>query len=524
MIVVCLLSLAVGAANTGVVVAVTRGMGHYTPRLAAVFGVLCVVALTTATFSTSATVRLSHRALHDIQVLLSRRILAAPLVELETLGSHRLLVALTDDATAVATSTKNVATILRSAMTLVACLLYLAYQSVPVLGMVLVTVLATALLYRFVRSKAFPKVLAGRKALDGLFAELRAVVEGRKELKLHRGRREHHLAHSIPEAAQAVEKHAIPGETLFAWTVHGVRFIALLLVGAVVFIVGPADIISRTQVSASAVTILYLIGPLGELFGTLAQQARAMAALQRLDQVGISLDRAGKDTAVTETPAVSSWKQLELRGVTYTYPQQLDRGFTVGPIDMTIRPGELVFVVGGNGSGKSTLAKTLVGLYTPQSGQIFFDGEPIVDLNRESYRQRFSAVFADFFLFDDLRGLGIPSTDMHATASEYLAQLALTDKVQIKDDRFSTTALSQGQRRRLALLVAYLENRPIYLFDEWAAEQDPTFKGFFYKELLPKLRARGKAVIVVTHDDGYFDLADQTIKLSDGKLVPNAAV
>jgi putative ATP-binding cassette transporter len=103
-------------------------------------------------------------------------------------------------------------------------------------------------------------------------------------------------------------------------------------------------------------------------------------------------------------------------------------------------------------------------------------------------------------------------------AHEYLERLHLNHKVTIKDGVFSTTQLSQGQRKRLALLCAYIEDRPFYLFDEWASDQDPLFKEVFYTQLLPELRSLGKAVLVITHDDRYFGVADRLIKLDYGRI------
>jgi len=176
-----------------------------------------------------------------------------------------------------------------------------------------------------------------------------------------------------------------------------------------------------------------------------------------------------------------------------------------------------MFVVGGNGSGKSTFVKLLTGLYVPQAGKIYMGGALVSDDNQEWYRQHFSVVFSDFYLFDDL--LGLTSPDVDAEARKYLAVLQLAEKVKVSRGKLSTTALSQGQRKRLALLTAYLENRPIYVFDEWAADQDPQYKEIFYMQLLPELRAKGKAVVVVTHDDRYFHLGDQVIKLDSGRVV-----
>ena len=188
----------------------------------------------------------------------------------------------------------------------------------------------------------------------------------------------------------------------------------------------------------------------------------------------------------------------------------------LGPIDARLQAGELVFLVGGNGSGKTTLAKLIAGLYRPEQGEIRLNGEAITDENREFYRQHFSVIFSAFYLFDTL--LGMKSEDLQAKANRYLVQLQLNHKVEIKDGALSTIDLSQGQRKRLALLTAYLEDRPCYIFDEWAADQDPEFKTIFYHHLLPELKARGKMVLVITHDDRYYGVADRIIKLEDGRL------
>ncbi len=193
-----------------------------------------------------------------------------------------------------------------------------------------------------------------------------------------------------------------------------------------------------------------------------------------------------------------------------------ERGFLLGPISLTLQPGEITYIVGGNGSGKSTLAKLMTGLYEPQGGSIYLDGVPITEQNREWYRQHFSAIFSDFYLFD--RCLGFNQPELDRDVERYLKQLQLDHKVQVKDGVLSTTRLSQGQRKRLALLTAYLEDRPIYLFDEWASDQEPYFRDLFYKEILVKLKERGKIVIVITHDDRYFHLADHMIKLDYGKV------
>jgi putative ATP-binding cassette transporter len=246
--------------------------------------------------------------------------------------------------------------------------------------------------------------------------------------------------------------------------------------------------------------------------------SRAGVSLNRVEELGLTLDSFGSDSEVSSKTNVHSYcDRLDLLQVTHCYQDEGHKDkFVLGPIDMTFAPGELIFLVGGNGSGKTTLAKLLAGLYIPESGEVQLNGQPITDDNRERYRQLFSVVFSDFHLFDSL--LGLEGSHIDERARDCLIQLELDDKLEINDGVLSTTNLSQGQRKRLALLTAYMEDRPIYIFDEWAADQDPMFKRVFYYHLLPDLKARGKMVFVISHDDQYYHVADRIVKLEYGKI------
>jgi len=246
---------------------------------------------------------------------------------------------------------------------------------------------------------------------------------------------------------------------------------------------------------------------------------RANVALDKIDRLGVSLaTNATEECSSLKPETPLDFEQLELVGVTHSYHHEKDDShFILGPVNLTFRPGELVFIVGGNGSGKSTLAKIITGLYPPETCQLRLDGEIISNSNRDDYRQLFATVFSDFYVFETFLGLG--GANLDEQAKNYLAELHLDHKVKIRGGRLSTVDLSQGQRKRLALLTAYLEDRPFYLFDEWASDQDPQFKEIFYREILADLKARGKAVVVITHDDRYFSVADRVIKLDYGKLV-----
>ncbi len=261
----------------------------------------------------------------------------------------------------------------------------------------------------------------------------------------------------------------------------------------------------------------YLMRPLITILSISQSLIQAGVALRKINTLGLSLSSRAEALVLTTTSS-QQFDRISIQQATQSYHLAGEENtFTLGLIDLTLNPGELVFIVGGNGSGKSTLAKLLNGLYVPDSGEVRLDGTLINDLNRELYRQLFSTVFADFYLFDRLVGWRLADVDEQAKI--YLEQLQLTHKVVVQDGKLSTTALSQGQRKCLALLTAYLEDRPIYLFDEWAAAQDPFFREIFYQQLLPELKQRGKAVVVISHDDRYFHLAERLLKLEYGQIV-----
>lgn len=300
-----------------------------------------------------------------------------------------------------------------------------------------------------------------------------------------------------------------------------------LLVGCLLFVAPMFAVIDARTMSASVLAVLYIMGPLVMLVSAMPMLAQGRIACTRLADFGFSINEPHPEPETSDADNVllldhkKSWGSIQLKNVHMNYKDpQSSSGFALGPIDLTIHSGELVYIVGGNGCGKSTLAKVFCGLYIPQEGQLLLDGTAVTDDSRGNYRDLFSAVFSDFHVFNRLIGPDEkehPSTDQ---AQKYLSTLGLEEKVKIEGLGYSTTTdLSYGQQKRLALVCAYLEDRPIYLLDEWAADQDPPFKRFFYEELLPDLKRRGKTILIITHDDQYFQLADRIIKLADGCIV-----
>jgi putative ATP-binding cassette transporter len=482
---------------------------------------LCVGLLLTQYASQIFVLRLSQGAVYDMRLRLSKSIINAPLRRLEEAGSPRLMAALTGDAATISGALINVPVICINVATMLTCLIYVGVLSWQLLVGLMVFMVLSIVTYRLTVKKALRHLKRAREEADTLFAHFRAIIDGNKELKLHRLRREEVYAEDITTSAGIVREHNQRGITTYVIADGWGRLLYFVFIGLLLYALPRMVALSVQDLTGYILVILYIRTPITVLLSVIPSFSEAQVALQKVNNLGLSLQKEIKKDSPERTSEVDAgWQSIELDGVMHAYYTDREEGsFALGPLDLTFRPGELVFLVGGNGSGKSTFAKILTGLYVPEAGAIRLDGRPVTNETRDSYRQLFSAVFSDYYLFERVAGGKDPGLD--ARAQEYLVQLQLDHKLRVEDRKFSTTALSQGQRKRLTLLNAYLEDRPFYVFDEWASDQDPLFKRVFYTQLLPELKARGKTVLVITHDDQYYHVADRVVKLDYGHSVPD---
>lgn len=510
-----------GSANAGLIAMVNTVLGvQGTP---AAWMIWCFIALAAGRLITNfvAQILLAHfsqRNCVNLRRDLVSKILAVPLRQLEEVGAPRLMVALTEDVLVLTEAMLCIPAFAVNVAILIGGAIYLAWLSPIVLVVMGVFILFGAVAYRVLIRAGFTRLFMARDEQDRLFKHFRELTEGMKELKLHRERRGEFFLHNIHSVTERYRKNALAAELRFIIAHNWSHLVFFTVVGGILFFLPSFYQVSPQAMTGYVIATLYLMGPLSGVLSSLSVFGRASAALRKIEQLGLTLAaHAGDECPITRAAPEPAFELLELVDIKHTYfREKEDDSFTLGPIRMSFRPGEIVYLVGGNGSGKSSLAKVITGLYAPASGVIRLNGKPIGDHNRDDYRQLFSAVFADFYLFDNL--LGARGVNLDAQAREYLGLLHLEHKVKIKDGILSTTALSSGQRKRLALLNAYLEDRPFYLFDEWASDQDPLFKDLFYTQLLPDLKARNKTVLVITHDDRYFHLADRIIKLDYGRV------
>ncbi len=508
-----------GASSAALIAMISRALGQGTAAIASLvwgFVGLAGLALVAGFIGQLMLIRLSQEAIYQLRLDLSRRILASELQHLEATGAPRLLATLTDDVQAVADAVRLVPFICIDLAIVAGCLVYIFWLSWQMTLLVLGLACATLFTYRWFLRRAKRLLALAREEQDDLFRHFRAVTDGTKELKLHYWRRQAFLSEDLQPTAATFRHYAVNGLALYAIIDNWGKLVFFFAMGLVLFTLPKLWVIPPSTLAGYLLTFTYLLLPMERLVSHLPVFLRASVALDKITALGLSLADHTEATVVPDN-IQQTWRELRLQGVTHTYRgDREDTHFTLGPIDLTLYPGQIVFLVGGNGSGKSTLAKLITGLYQPEQGQICFDGQTIDESNREWYRQHFSVVFADFFLFDRL--LGLSNQHLDDQAQHYLKRLQLDHKVSVAQGRLSTLNLSQGQRKRLTLLTAYLEDRPIYLFDEWAADQDPIFKHLFYTEFLPQLRQQGKTILVISHDDHYFQGGDRLIKLDYGQV------
>jgi len=533
---VMLLGLLSGVASTALIAVASKAVlvgpsGNYTRWMLALAFMAAVLVKVGASLASDLTL---GRSMQGVILQMCRslcwKVSATPLRKLEEIGGPRVMACLTDDIAVLSDAIQKIPSLVVDLMMLTGCTIYLAWISpIPALILVVLVVMMT-MVYRFLMRRAGQAIKKVRNSRDTLFSNFRSLVEGIKEIKLHDGRRDAFFAEDIDRTTNELRQQNIVAMNRYAVADGWCQSMFYALLGAVLFlmpVVHPAD--TRT-LTAYVLVALYMMGPVLSLIGSIPLFSRGHVAVEKLEQLGLLLtDITGEPTqqpALAQAPDSiatlvfpSAPPLVEFRNVTFQHGSaDSENRFILGPIDLTLNPGELIFIIGGNGSGKSTLAKILTGLYSPDSGEIRVDGSLVTSQSEGAYRQLYSAVFSDFFLFDRLLGLN-GSGERAERVQGYLESLGLAGVVKMHGNSFSSTSLSQGQRRRLALLVSYMEDRPIYVLDEWAADQDPEFRKIFYLELLPELKAKGKTVVLITHDDRYFNLGDRVIKLDYGKVV-----
>jgi putative ATP-binding cassette transporter len=463
--------------------------------------------------------------IHKVRVRLMDQIRHSELLELERIGRARIVAAVTSD-TAILTQASNMLCFTVQGAVLVFFVgLYVAYLSLVAFALTFVIVSGSATVFHYKNRRLSAQKGEAAAGERRLFDRITDFLDGFKEVRLNAARSNDLFDDAVEVSKTAANiKIRTQAETFKMIVMSQISMYILL--GAVVFVApNLSDSLGGSSIAKATTALLFVVGACFGLVQSIPILLNANAAADRIER----LEAAMRATVISTTPhevrVRKRFEQIDMRNIVFRYVDRFsDTSFKIGPIDFTLKSGELIFLTGGNGSGKSTFLRVLSGLYAPDGGEITLDGVRIDDSNRDEYRGLVSAIFFDYHLFQRLYGL--PEADP-AEVGRLLAKFRLTEKTSLTDGEFRTLDLSGGQRRRLALIVSMLEKRPIMLLDEWTAEQDPEFRRKFYDELLPEMMQAGATVVVITHDDRYLDelhLPARKIRMDEGRIVEQQTI
>ncbi|EOZ9389156.1 multidrug ABC transporter permease/ATP-binding protein [Enterobacter cancerogenus] len=453
---------------------------------------------------------LGHHFVFRLRSEFIKRIMDTHVERIEQLGSASLLAGLTSDVRAITIAFVRLPELVQGIILTFGSAAYLAWLSTKMLAVTALWIVITIWGGFLLVSRVYKHMAVLRETEDKLYNDYQTVLEGRKELTLNRERAEHIFNHLYTPDAREYRHHIIRADTFHLSAVNWSNIMMLGAIGLVFWMANSLGWADTNVAATYSLTLLFLRTPLLSAVGALPTLLSAQVAFNKLKK----FDLAPFKAEFPRPQAFPHWQTLELRDVTFRYQ---DNAFSVGPVNLTIHRGELLFLIGGNGSGKSTLAMLLTGLYQPQSGEILLDGKALNAEKPEDYRKLFSAVFTDVWLFDHLLGPEGQQADP-ALVDKWLAHLQMSHKLEFQDGKILNLKLSKGQKKRVALLLALAEERDIILLDEWAADQDPHFRREFYQVLLPLMQEMGKTIFAISHDDHYFIHADRLLEMRDGKL------
>lgn len=461
---------------------------------------------------------ITEAAICSVRTRLADKIRRSDLLALESIGETDIHARISRDTAAISQAARPLFAAAQGAVMILFTLGYIAVVSRAALGLCLILIACGGVKYLKDRAVYEQGLNDASSREDELSGSLSGLLKGFKEIRINK-RKSDDVFTEFESTATGVREVRTRTMVLFSNNILFIEMFFVLLLGAVAFVlpvIATAFAGSATKIIAA---ILFFFGPMTNVVVMIPVLAQVNVTVDNLERLEAALDEALARSVASEAAPLtnlSGFKTIKFSGVCFTYRDpDGNTTFQVGPLEGEVRHGELLFLIGGNGSGKTSFLKLFTALYQPAAGAILVDDVQIGPANVQSYRDLFAAIFSDFYLFEKLHGLSqVPPERVNAL----LQLMGLAHKTAFSEGRFTNTHLSTGQRKRLALVVAYLEDKPVYVFDEVAADQDVQFRGYFYETLLPELKRVGKTVVVVTHDDRYFHIADRVLAMDYGKL------
>ena len=458
----------------------------------------------------------TNELVFEQRVKLLRKIFSLNFQKFEKMNSGDIYTTLNNDTEMIGNSIITIIGLVGSAIGVIAGVFMLFVISPGGTLLLLLTMTLLGFGYTTLANRA-NAIFEKARDTESIFVKLlEGLVKGYKELSLHVRKKELYglEMEKVSNKYRDQRNRAYLGYIDAA--VLGEGAIILVLCCIVLFFPLIFKEMTTQNLIAFVFLLIYIISPLGEVLEAMPSLGQIFVSWKRINKMTkeITGEMIFRENSVTSYN-VAIEKNFSVESMQYEYPDLQDQyKFSVGPFSLSASKGQIIFLCGGNGSGKTTLAKLMTGLYNGTSGKLLIDGKAV---DADDIGEYFSAVFSDYFLFDKLYNIDL--TGREEQVHQFLRLLELDKKVQITGGTFSTIDLSTGQKKRLALLKCFLEDKPIYLFDEWAADQDPEFKKFFYTRLLREMKEKGKIIIAITHDDHYYHVADHIMRIAEGRVV-----
>lgn len=474
-------------------------------------------------FSQFVFLKLSTSVIYEVQRTLLQRIMATEYEQVEKVGPNRITATMEEDVSKVSDGLLMLPGFVNNFVTVILCIGYMVYMSWELFLFVAFFISFIIFGARITLRYALVKQEAARELMDTFFANLDALGNGGKEIHLNENRRRHFYLSVMIPLFESIKEITIKIELMFIALDTYTSTLTFLLVGSVVYTA--SYFLPGLQVEtivAFLLVILYFRGPLAGVVAGFSGLNEIRVALRKIKKLGLAESSDFKVPGVVGDATRSGYSKIRFENVCYRYdainPKE-SKSFSLGPVSGEFKSGEVSFITGRNGSGKSTFVNLLAGLYKPDSGSIYLDNKSMAhDADLTEFRRNVSIVFSDFYLFSQLINLdGNPASD--DLILTHLRELKIDNKVSSTMGLLSTINLSDGQRKRLALLQSRIDDAQVCIYDELAANQDPIFKRYFYCEMLPVLKSQGKIVIIISHDDHYFHVADQVFKFDEGKMI-----
>lgn len=458
----------------------------------------------------------SQILIHKFKIRVIREVFSANLAILDKVGKVEILQVLGRDAQTISSSLQSLVVFINSVASIVFISLYIAFISFP--SFLVITLCCGGVLFFGFRhlNRSGGEIYAAWQSEAETHRLFSDFLHGFKEIKMNAERAKDISYEVVSESRKSSQAKAASMINTLGFFNYLTTF-AYGVLGIIVYVVPViSDSFSSTLTSVITAAIFLLTSVVG-IINTVPSLVNANAAARALMELELALKNEGdQQTNEENNQEFPPLETLTLSNISYQYAKAGGGDvFNFGPVSYEFEVGKIYFIRGANGSGKTTLMRLISGLYQPSAGEILFNSEKVIQPTSEGYRENFATVFSDFFLFQKLYGL-FSATDEEI--NEWINVLKLQNKFTIEMGKFSNLHFSTGQKKRIALMVALLENRPILLLDEWAADQDPEFRKLFYLELIPLFKSMGKTIIAITHDDKYFDSADFLLSIDKGML------